>query len=260
MKRFGWIVAAVTLGLLAVGCGGSGSPEDRLPDPNVRFVNSVVSTQNLDFFLNTDRAAPNLPYTTATPDFQRIDFIRESDDAYDITITPAGDVEELDRLATSFAKDTNTLILAYGLLNYGADLEKRPQVLLVQTPRVRPIGDKSLVMVVNALARPTGVENEAINFQSVDPSDPNSEDNPQFRKSNIGFGTYSADANDLLIDSGTRTFQARQAGSDAIEVYASREFTFEPGRVYLALVTGQVENTTAGLAPQIVFIEISTLR
>jgi len=234
--------------------------EDRLPDPTVRFVNGVVGNQAVDVFLNEDRTVADLGYTFATADFQRIDFIRESEDAYDVTVKPAGDVEELDRIANSFAKDTHTIVLAYGLKDFGADFEKRPQIALIPTSRVRPIGEKALILVVNDLARPEGVQNEAIDFQSVDPTDPNSEDNPLFKKANIGYGTYSATANDVLIDSGTRTFQVRQSGSDAVEVYAEREFNFEAGKVYLALVAGQVENTTPGLAPQIVFIPLSTIR
>ncbi len=254
MKR--WIQGVVMVGLIAgslVGCGGGGST-NTLPDPDVRFVNGVPDAIGLDFLLNEEIVGNNIAYLSATPDFEAIEFISAQDDGYDIGIRRTGQLADLDLFSNVFERDTNSLIVAIGLQDPLSEPDKRARLLLFSVERTAPTGNRSRILFLNGFLRSPGFVTPNVTYQSIIPGDPSSVDNPQFQSQNVQYGELRT----LTIDSGTRTFIVRRADTDALVQYASAEFTFEPGKIYLAMMTGREANPDVNLQPRIQYIELST--
>lgn len=253
-------LAWLALGL--VGCGGSGLSSaggDVQQDPAVRFVNASPGSPALDFVLNERVAATGLSYLASTPAFVRIEFISDEDDGYDVSVAPTSGGEEYDSVAGNFGRDTDTLVIGYGLADPGTEFLKRLQLMFVEVPSQPLIGDRARLIVVHTLVRAAGSEPVALKVQTVDPADPFSSDNPQFSINNLIFGSFSRDANTLEVDSGTLTFQARRADVDGVNVVAQSSATLRSGGTYLVLIAGQEESADPALLPQLRFIELVPL-
>lgn len=246
-------VVAAVFALALTGCGGGGSNSE-LPDPEVRFVNGSPSTDNLDFLLNDAATAPNVAYLGATTDFQAVEFLNENEDGYDISVRRTGQTSDLDRVSTVLQRNTNKMLVAIGLQNPGSEPEKRLRLQLWDLDRTTPVGNKSRIFFLNAFLRSTGFETPPVTFQSVIPGDPTSIDNPQFKVENVAYGNNAV----LTIDSGNRRFIVRRSDTQALVQYASQDFNFESGAIYLALMTGQEANPNPALQPRIQFIRMST--
>ncbi|MBS1705948.1 MAG: DUF4397 domain-containing protein [Armatimonadetes bacterium] len=252
---------ASTLALLIIaGCGGSGTsnPADQLADPTVRFFNASPDTTGLKFFYNNEQLASNLNYFESTPDFQSVDFVLEEDGAIDFSVSDAGTGEELQRDNQVFNRDTHTLIVAIGKQNPGLEFAKGLQQLLIPVDR-RPVQGKSRLYILNALVQGQDIENRPITFRTVDPADPLTNNTALFSKSNLEYGAFNANASVLDIDSGTRTFQARASDVDAVVVFAQKTFVFESGKIYFALVGGQMDATATDRQPKIEFFPLSSI-
>ena len=67
------------------------------------------------------------------------------------------------------------------------------------------------------------------------------------------------DLRTLTVDAGSYNFLVRRADTDALVQYATQTVTLDPGKIYVALMTGQEANADINLRPKIQFIEISTI-
>lgn len=245
----GIIIALTSL----TGCGGGGSTFG-VVDPDVKFVNALSDGASVDFYINDSLQYAGVAAGTSITGFKTYEFVSEGDGGYDVSVNVAGNSNDLERDVQVFGQNSHTIGLLFGLSDPAADQDKRAQQDFFTVDRRSPNGLKSRLLIYNALQQDNGVENQAINFQSFDPSDPASETNPQYRRSNLSYGMFDAGANALDIDAGTFTFQARQSGTDGLEVFASSTRAFVAGKTYLAVVRGQVGSATN--APTINFIEI----
>ena len=249
------VIALLGTAIFLTGCGGSTST-NVLPDPVIRFINASPDS-TLDAKLNEVAHATAVPYLSATAGFSTIKFIEEVDGGYDCTVIVPGTENEV-RDAQIFTRDLSYLWIAFGLNNNNNEQTKRLDQVFFAINREAPIGSKSHLIIFNALAEKDGQENSPIDFQSYDPANPASGDNPQYQKQALVFGAYDSNKSNIDIDSGTQTFQARQNGSDAALVYAQSTFNFVPGKIYLALVSGKVGDSDPAKQPKITFIELAT--
>lgn len=248
-----WTFLAV--GVLLAGCGGSGTTSSAQEDPKIRFINASPATTGLDLVLNENVQYANVAFRGSSADFQEIEFLPDNPDGgYDVSIRSAGGTVDLDILNNEYGRNTDSLILAFGLQNPGGELLKRAQVTTQTIDRKAPTGNRARLIVLNSLIRSTGFENVPITYQSIIPGDPTSIDNPQFRISDIQYGNTQI----TTIDSGERTFIARRGEVDALQEFARSTFTFQPGRIYLVLITGQEANANPALQPRIEYIELQT--
>jgi hypothetical protein len=78
--------------------------------------------------------------------------------------------------------------------------------------------------------------------------------NPLFVASDIAFGSSKV----ITVDSGASTWLAMREDADADVVYATTATTLEPGKLYLALVSGLEGDADVSKQPKISFIELPT--
>lgn len=249
------LFAVVALGAMIglQGCGGSGN-SNTLPDPEVMFINGIPDTTNIDFTLNDVAEASNIPFMGTGGAFKSVEYILPDDGGYDIGIRRNGTTTYLDLFGTGFNRDTDNLLVAVGLQNPGSEPLKRPLILSFTVDRKAPTGTRSRIVFLNGLIRATGFDTPNVTFQSVIPGDPSSIDNPQFVTRDVPYSETRV----LTVDAGARRFIVRRADTDALVQYASTDFTFVAGKIYLALISGQESNPTLALQPTMQFIEIET--
>jgi hypothetical protein len=231
-----WLGLLVALGLVFLGCGGGGSGGG-LPDPTLRFFNGVPDSIALNFLLDDRVEAGPLAYLASTPDFQR-----EEAKTRDLRIQENGSSVDLWAEIVDLLKDKHYLVTAIGLVNYGSEPLKRARTLFTEIDRLAPNGSRARLIIVHGYNRDTGLQTPAIDFQTPG-------DNPQFRASNIGYGTTTT----LEVDAGNWTFEARRQGTENILV--SQNVTLEGGKIYAAYVLG-IENASGSQAPRIEFVEL----
>lgn len=231
--RFGIAV----LGLLAIGsligCGGSGSP---LPDPNYRFIN-LCPDASLDLLVNDDTEFANVAFMQDPTDFKSV-----KSEIKDFSIEENGSTVIIDSQTNTLAGNTDTLVLAYGLNNFGTEPEKRLRIGFQQINRIAPNGTKSRVYAMNAFNRDLGNQNYSVVFKN-----PGTLATITFSAVALGGVTMQE------IDAGPTTLVAQRENTET-EV-ASVTKTFEAGKIYLMVLTG-TESGTGALAPTINFIEI----
>lgn len=261
MKKhvWSWTLATAFAAVSLSGCGGTSytNPYDRLPAPTVRFLNAVPdSTAGLTFSVDNVVKASGIGFRGSSADFEKIGTTTEEDGATDISVSDSGSGLEYDRFNDVFSNDTDTLIIAYGKVNSLTESEKTLLITRFNLSR-RVVQGKARLFIFNAYLPAVGVDTRQINFQSADPSDPLSAKKPQFITSNINYGVVESQ-NLLDIDPGTRLMQARDSASDAVTVVCSKTFTFEANKIYVALVSGQVDASDPAKQPTIEFIPIST--
>lgn len=259
-----WRLAAVLgLAVALVGCGGGGSTgggsSDRREDPFVQFVNSVPDSGALDFFMNDTRFAPNIPYLQANNDFIQVPELvfNEDEGAYDIYARVVGQTEDLDRIVEVVQKETASVVVAFGLVNFGTEFEKRAQLLRQQIRRTPVTGNRARLVVLNGLVEEVGNRSPIIDFQTPG-------DNPVIRFRGIEYGKTNIPAVtegqplDPIVASGTYTFQAKRGDVDGDFIYTQTEVTLVPGRTYFVLVTGVQGASEPAQRPRIQFIQLST--
>lgn len=228
---------ALALMLLAVGCGGGGSSTDTSHQPVYRLVNASPDTPSLDIYVNAKKRGNAIPYLGSTPDFQK-----EKPDLYDFSFRPTGATEDAWSEAVQLQNDQAKIVFGFGLSNFGDEYFKRLRMGVVDVDRNAPNGSKAHLYVANAFNRQPGFDNVGVDFR-------NPGDNPQYKVESIGPGT----AKDIVIDSGTQTFELKLTGVE--QVNATKTLTFEAGKIYLVLLAGN-ENGTGTQAPDIRLIEI----
>lgn len=262
-----WLYAAALTGLATIaGCGGSTSKtgQGSLPDPTLFFVNGSPDTPSADFYVNEDVKAAGVDYLLSSSDFIKIPFVPAEIDegAVDVVVTNAGSTTDLDRVALGLERDTHTLVAAIGLQSGATGIEspKRLQLINHLITRDAPTGNRARIYVLHGLLAAPGEETPKIAFETPG-------DNPQVQFSDIEYGKTNSEkpaddqegtAPDPLIDSGSYTFQVRRSDLDQGEVYATADLTLQPGRVYLALVSGIVGDADPAKRPRITLIELAT--
>lgn len=237
MKVRSGIVGFGLLVLAIVGCGGGSSTV--LPDPNYRFLNFCTDAK-LDLLVNDEIEFTNVDFLDDTTTFKSVESKLK-----DFSIEETGSTVIIDSQATTLAGNTNTLVLAYGLNNFGTENEKRLRFGFQQVNRVAPNGTKARVYAFNAFNRDEGNQNFAIIFKN-----PGTVSSINF--SPINLGEFSIQE----IDAGPQTLVAQRQNTETEVATVTK--TFEAGKIYVMALTG-TESGTGNKAPTISFIEIPTL-
>lgn len=236
MTRAIGVLVCFVVGLLAVGCGGSGG-NGSLPNPVLRFINASPDSVALDLLIDDKTLASAIAYLGSTPAFASVD-----PGDRDVVMLENGTTLELTAEVQTFVKNKSYLAVALGLENFGTENLKRLRSLVFEVDRTVPNGNKARLFVVHAYNRAAGLDTPNIDFQTPG-------DNPLFKVPNLSFGSNSA----ITVDSGVQTFEARRNGTTA--VLASGTFTLQAGKLYAAIVTG-IEDAASPQDPKIILVEI----
>ncbi|MBS1728510.1 MAG: DUF4397 domain-containing protein [Armatimonadetes bacterium] len=237
MKLRSGIVGFALLVLAIVGCGGGSSTI--LPDPNYRFMNFCPDA-TLDLLVNDDTVNTNVGFLDDTTTFKSV-----KSELKDFSIEETGSTVVIDSQATTLTGNTDTLVLAYGLNNYGTENEKRLRFSFQTVNRIAPNPSKARVYAFNALNRDPGNQNFSVVFKN-----PGTLSNINFAAVALGGVTMQE------IDAGPQTLVAQRENTETEVATVTK--TFEGGKIYLMALTG-TESGTGNLAPTINFIEIPSL-
>lgn len=229
------------LALLATalaGCGGGGGGSNTGSQPTIRAYNAISDAATAQFRVDEESLGGPVAFRAPTSEHRAYDV-----GDYDLTVTPAGDPVEADRVVFEPTFDADYVAVAFGLRAYGDEIGKRPQIGVTRVDRASPNGDKARLLVFNALVAASGAENAPIDVVDGD--------NAQFPVNGIDYGNLKP----LVVDSGALTYQARATGSD--QVFATGTETLARGGVYLVLVSGQLGGTGTA-APTITYLPLQT--
>lgn len=257
----GWRVSALVTLVIATGCGGGTITDigdaDK-PGPHVIFFNVSPDAGALDFYLDEVRYGTSVGYVTGLTGIQAfvdIPFIDDENGTYDIGARPENGAEdtELDLLAQALERDSNVFITAFGKVtideNDPSDSDKIFQISVTNLTLTRPNGNKARLIAFNGFMR--SQSNFNVNMSIQTPGD-----NPQFKVTDVPFGTFK----EALVDSGTFTYQLRRADVDDSVIYAERVVDLAPGGTYVVFFSG-IEKANdadppAASDPTISFVEI----
>jgi hypothetical protein len=235
------IAAALCVCAFALfGCAGGGGGQGPLPRPQLSFFNGSPDAGDMDFFINQELAAAALAYLEASS------FGPFDPGDRDIVVQESSTTTEIDSIFVNLARDSHYLVSLLGLLNSGAEPEKRARLVFDAVSREAPNGLQARVVIYHGFNAEAGFQTPNIDFQS-----PGS--NPQFFVRNIEF----ASGRPLTITAGVHSFEARRNGTEHIYVTLNN-FNFEAGKIYAAYVLG-VENGVGNLAPRIEVVEIPSV-
>lgn len=235
MKLSSGIVAFGLLVGCILGCGGSTT--GKLPDPNYRFMN-LCTDANLDLLIDDDVVDTNVAFLDTNTIFRTTDPKLE-----DFTIQETGSTVAIDSQSQAMSANTDHLIVAFGLNNFGTENEKRLRFLFQPVNRTAPNGSKARVYGMNTFCRDTGNQNFAVIFKN-----PGTISAINFNPVNFGEVTVQE------IDAGPVTLVAQRQNTDTEVATVTK--TFEAGKIYLMALTG-TESGTGANAPAINFIEIA---
>ena len=230
----------IVLALLAAlsvlaGCGGGGAG---LPDPRLRFVNACSDSTSLGLTVDDE------PVLTSQALFGISDVGTVDTGERDVTLVESSPTSQLDALVVTFTNDTDTLIAAVGLENYGAEPLKRAQLAVTKINTQAPNGTKARLIVIQGFNRASGLNTPQVDFK-------NPGDNPQYVLSNID----PAAIRSFDVDSGSQTFGVYRTGTST-EYIAPSALTLEAGKIYLVMLTG-VEGETGTLTPAMTLTAIN---
>jgi len=220
-----------------VACGGGSSAV--LPDPNYRFINFCTDAK-LDLLVDDTIEVTNIDFLDDTTTFKSVE-----PELKDFSIQETGSTVIIDSQVATLVGNTNTLVMAYGLNNFGTENEKRLRFSFQQVNRITPNGSKARVYAFNAFNRDVGNQNFAVVFKN-----PGTLSSINF--SAVNLGEFSIQE----IDSGPQTLVAQRQNTETEVATVTK--TFEAGKVYIMALTG-TESGTGAKAPAISFIEIPTL-
>ena len=229
---FGIIGLSLFLGC-ALGCGGSSGSQ---PDPNYDFVNFCTDA-NLDMLIDDTTEYANIGFNVTTTPFKTT-----KPKIQDFSIEQTGSTVVIDSQTQSMAANTDNLLIAIGLNNYGTENEKRLRFIFQAVNRTLPNGSKARVYAINTFNRDPGNQNFGVTFKN-----PGTVSTINFNPVNFGEVTVQE------IDAGPTTLVAQRVNTET--VVASVTKTFEAGKIYLMALTG-TESGTGTFAPTINFIEV----
>jgi len=228
------ILHLVAIAVFACGGGGGGRSFNQ---PRLAYLNGSPDAGNLTFTIDSQERTTGLAYPTASP----LDEIAAG--GYDLAVHQDGDNPDLDALAASLENEKEYLVSAVGLMNFGGEFFKRLRLTIFEINLTPPNGNRSRIYFVHGFVRDTGFDTPNLDLR-------NPGETPQYKIENVAFGSVGT----TDIDSSTQTFVARVNGSDV--VFATATGTFDPGGIYVALVSGQ-ENGVGAMAPALTFIKIA---
>ena len=231
--RFGIIGFGLLLACI-LGCGGSSGGS--LPDPNYRFINFCTDA-NLDMLIDDTTVYTNIAFLDATTVFKTTESKLE-----DFSIEQTGSTIIIDSQTQTMSKNTDNLVIAIGLNNFGTENEKRLRFIFQDINRALPNGSKSRVYATNTFVRSLGNQNFAVIFKN-----PGTISTINFNPTNFG------DVVVQEIDSGPTTLVAQRQNTETVVATVTK--TFEAGKIYLMALTG-TEGGTGAAAPTISFIEL----
>ncbi len=230
--------------LLLASCAGSGTTNAN--DPKVIFITASPDGGSLQFRMDDEIAADALAYLASSGDFVEHEFKGADVDGYDVSLHDAGSTFEFERQAIVFAEDTDSVVLAHGIRNFGVGEElKRLRFFSFTVDRSAPVGNKARLFVVHAIERSPGLLTPAVKLQ-------NASTNPQFATGDIAPGGMSS----ILVDSGTGTWFVRRSGTQAD--FVSQALTLDPGSVYVVLMSGIEADADVARQPKITLIKLTT--
>jgi len=256
-----WRVFALAALVIATGCGGGTITDigdaDK-PGPHVLFFNVSPDAGPLDFYLDDVRYAASVAYVTGLTGVQQfidVPFLDDENGTYDIGARPEGGGEdtELDLTAQALARDANTFVTAFGKVTIDetdpSDNDKIFQILVINLTLTRPNGNKARIIAFNGFMR--SQSNINVNMSIQTPGD-----NPQFKVTDVPFGTFK----EALVDSGTFTYQLRRADVDDSVIYAEKVVDLAPGGTYVVFMSGiekaNPNDPPAATDPALSFVEI----
>ncbi|RYG38553.1 DUF4397 domain-containing protein [bacterium] len=235
-------LAPFALLLTAYGCGGGGTTggnsDPALQRPSLVAVNAVSDSTAVDFKVNETVIGSSLGYLSASPNFQAFDA-----GDYDLSAGLPGTGIDLSTIAQTLGDGGALAAVAIGKMDYGDEYIKRFQVVPVSVNRIVPNGSKARLIFLNALIREPGFETPSIDFQDGE--------RPQYPIADVEYAESFA----IQVDIGTYTFEARRDNTEL--VYAEKAITFETGKIYLAVLSGEV-GTTGATAPKISVFPLAT--
>jgi hypothetical protein len=243
MKRalLGLSIAVALVGL--VGCAGNGvAGTGQDPNPFVRFVNGVPDSAALEFFFDDSRMSQGLAYLQSTPNFAQVNA-----QEYDVLVQEVGRPETQEVAIETFERNQHAVLVAVGLVDPDDDFEKRMRVARVNFDRTAPVGTQARIVVVNGYMEDQPGLNPSIDFQ-------NPGDLPLFFSRDIAFGTGAVIQE---VTAGEQVFVARRNNTED-EITPRVTVNLEPGRIYLALVSGRQNAAAEAQQPRITFIELQT--
>jgi hypothetical protein len=234
-----WLKSALLVGLALTltACGGGGGGSS-VVKPRIRFVNASPDSASLTYTVDGDTKATGIAYLGLAPNF-----IEETAFSYDLAVHEDGANPDLDAIVAQFANDKEYLICTVGLEFYGTEFLKRLRLVAPEIDLTAPNGNKARIYVLHAFNRSAGLDTPNIDLR-------NPGDNPQYKVENIAFGSIGT----LTIDASNQDFVARR--NDSESVYATKNFTFDSGGIYLGIVGG-VEGQVGTQAPKIEFVRIN---
>jgi len=223
-KGFGAIVLTAMVAVL-VGCGGGGG-ESTTTYRQIRAINASPDSGSVDFLLNDTKIASAIPYLGSSSDF-----VKYKSQDYDLTVKNPGATETLDVLAFTPPANKSLVALISGLKDFGTQFDKRLRVTNFSVDRTIPNGSKARLIVLNAFVAADGASNPTVDFQDGD--------RPRFPVKDLAFN-----ANDTVeVDAGTYNYEVRPSDSEL--VYVSSSLTFQAGKIYLVVISGQDGGTGA---------------
>lgn len=230
--------------LFLSGCGGGGGQSE--VDPRVMFLNASADAGALTLRLNDQDRFAGVPYPSATSGFTSVDFEGPNVDGYDVSLHDATTGAEFDRQAIVFNRDTDNVVLAFGVRSFAIGEEiKRLRLKSFTVDRRRPVANKSRLIVVAAYERGPGEMTPAVRFRTPG-------DTPLFTTNALNPGDTGA----ILIDSGTQTWLVRrdQTDTDILQ----QDLTFSAGGVYLVVVSGIEADPATPRRPRVTVIPLPT--
>lgn len=236
---------ALASALVLTGCGGGGGTTT--PKPEIFFVNASPDAGPVQMRLDDGTSVSNIDYLGRTTGFFEIDFRGPEVEGWDVSIhEQAAPNLELTRIANVFQNNTDNVVLVHGLKNFGGEDLKRFRIANFTVNRRIVNGNRARLIVVHAFENQSGFGTPGMVFKTPG-------ENAQFET-----GTINAGANATLeVDSGTAVWEVRRAGSEF--VYATASLAFDPGGVYLIVVSGLENASDPGKDVRITSISLPTV-
>lgn len=243
------MMAATVLTLVGglTSCAGNGGVSTVIK-PKVRFVNAVSdNTTGIKLKISRDNNTYNLTttYTQIVPaGSDNPSSLSIDADTYDLELFDAGNNDSYAAQTQQFATNSNTILIALGLQNFGTEFLKRVQLAPASIDVAPPNGSKARLYVFHAFNRANGFETPGIDFQ-------NPGDNPQYKVTGINYATAAP----IVVDSGNSlTFEVRRTGTE--NIYSTTTPTLDAGGIYLVLFSG-LEGASGAAAPQVRYIKLN---
>lgn len=231
-------VAVACLALSGCGGGSSGGPPTG-KDPIGIFVNASENSGTVLFALNDEAKSGNLAGLKLSAPVQ-FPFVDAAEGGYDVSLESTDRSDVFDAESRVFDRDASTLVMAFGLRDFGTEDAKRLRIGFFGADRTAPVGNRARLIVLHAYNLRAGFQTPNINFLSADPSDPDNLDNPQFSLSDIPYGQARVITVDVdPVASNALLWVVKRNDADARLSQAVRPNpALKAGSIYLVVVSG----------------------